>query len=130
MRMVESGNLRFCIIVVLFILFFFFQAEDGIRDLYVTGVQTCALPICCSAAEAACRSCLSNSPADRVGHPVCVTESTPSPEPSASPGPLEPGRQQTREPVTPPQQRCPQQLVTQRIDGSYQKPPRVLVDSS
>src|SRR5690349_24528342 len=27
------------------ILFFFFQAEDGIRDLYVTGVQTCALPI-------------------------------------------------------------------------------------
>src|SRR3989440_7225230 len=28
-----------------FILFFFFQAEDGIRDLVVTGVQTCALPI-------------------------------------------------------------------------------------
>src|SRR2546430_17274135 len=27
-------------------LFFFFQAEDGIRDLTVTGVQTCALPIC------------------------------------------------------------------------------------
>src|SRR2546421_8044878 len=26
--------------------FFFFQAEDGIRDLIVTGVQTCALPIC------------------------------------------------------------------------------------
>src|SRR2546430_7883219 len=26
-------------------LFFFFQAEDGIRDLTVTGVQTCALPI-------------------------------------------------------------------------------------
>src|SRR3989440_1890280 len=26
-------------------LFFFFQAEDGIRDLIVTGVQTCALPI-------------------------------------------------------------------------------------
>src|SRR6266478_7135513 len=30
--------------------FFFFQAEDGIRDLTVTGVQTCALPI--SAVEA------------------------------------------------------------------------------
>src|SRR2546430_3288424 len=30
--------------------FFFFQAEDGIRDLTVTGVQTCALPI--SAANA------------------------------------------------------------------------------
>src|SRR2546429_4873052 len=26
--------------------FFFFQAEDGIRDVAVTGVQTCALPIC------------------------------------------------------------------------------------
>ena len=25
---------------------FFFQAEDGIRDRLVTGVQTCALPIC------------------------------------------------------------------------------------
>src|SRR5437667_3799439 len=30
----------------LFSLFFFFQAEDGIRDRDVTGVQTCALPIC------------------------------------------------------------------------------------
>src|SRR2546430_13231272 len=29
----------------IFVLFFFFQAEDGIRDLTVTGVQTCALPI-------------------------------------------------------------------------------------
>src|SRR2546421_4668893 len=29
--------------------FFFFQAEDGIRDLIVTGVQTCALPIYASA---------------------------------------------------------------------------------
>src|SRR5205823_12109191 len=31
--------------VSLFVLFFFFQAEDGIRDKLVTGVQTCALPI-------------------------------------------------------------------------------------
>src|SRR5256714_3280282 len=30
-------RVRFC---------FFFQAEDGIRDKLVTGVQTCALPIC------------------------------------------------------------------------------------
>src|SRR5215216_3270846 len=29
--------------------FFFFQAEDGIRDDLVTGVQTCALPICARA---------------------------------------------------------------------------------
>src|SRR3989442_9116696 len=28
------------------VFFFFFQAEDGIRDADVTGVQTCALPIC------------------------------------------------------------------------------------
>src|SRR2546422_2871795 len=28
-----------------FRIFFFFQAEDGIRDVAVTGVQTCALPI-------------------------------------------------------------------------------------
>src|SRR5437870_11227683 len=28
-----------------FYIFFFFQAEDGIRDGHVTGVQTCALPI-------------------------------------------------------------------------------------
>src|SRR6266496_6075227 len=38
------------VLFVLCMLFFFFQAEDGIRDLYVTGVQTCALPI--SAARA------------------------------------------------------------------------------
>src|SRR5216683_8157443 len=32
--------------MILYCFFFFFQAEDGIRDLIVTGVQTCALPIC------------------------------------------------------------------------------------
>src|SRR5690606_40932437 len=32
-------------IVVSCFVFFFFQAEDGIRDFHVTGVQTCALPI-------------------------------------------------------------------------------------
>src|SRR6266511_5217268 len=30
---------------MLLLFFFFFQAEDGIRDFHVTGVQTCALPI-------------------------------------------------------------------------------------
>src|SRR6266566_7053704 len=43
-----------CVLVVFFFVrvytnvrfFFFFQAEDGIRDYKVTGVQTCALPIC------------------------------------------------------------------------------------
>src|SRR6266850_3484465 len=33
----EDGHITF--------FFFFFQAEDGIRDYKVTGVQTCALPI-------------------------------------------------------------------------------------
>src|SRR5258708_8622396 len=43
---------------MLVLVFFFFQAEDGIRDDLVTGVQTCALPICsrrrpsCSAVSA------------------------------------------------------------------------------
>src|SRR5207244_5984865 len=32
-------------VVIVFCCFFFFQAEDGIRDDLVTGVQTCALPI-------------------------------------------------------------------------------------
>src|SRR2546430_10470127 len=33
---------------------FFFQAEDGIRDWIVTGVQTCALPICAAADRRSC----------------------------------------------------------------------------
>src|SRR5262249_57973188 len=33
--------------VMCLLVFFFFQAEDGIRDWSVTGVQTCALPISC-----------------------------------------------------------------------------------
>src|SRR2546427_5505529 len=45
--------------------YFFFQAEDGIRDLTVTGVQTCALPIC-----SALRACGVRRlrPAGQVGH--------------------------------------------------------------
>src|SRR5690606_39796635 len=39
-------TLRLLVILVLVVsIFFFFQAEDGIRDFHVTGVQTCALPI-------------------------------------------------------------------------------------
>src|SRR2546421_8673083 len=43
--MVATGSSIASLISALLILFFFFQAEDGIRDLIVTGVQTCALPI-------------------------------------------------------------------------------------
>src|SRR5699024_11323047 len=35
-----------CALYTLFAVFVFFQAEDGIRYRNVTGVQTCALPIC------------------------------------------------------------------------------------
>src|SRR2546426_2516335 len=37
--------IRYSICIRLHLSFFFFQAEDGIRDYKVTGVQTCALPI-------------------------------------------------------------------------------------
>src|SRR5690554_6963416 len=45
-----STSIVSCFMVVFsnaysYIFFFFFQAEDGIRDADVTGVQTCALPI-------------------------------------------------------------------------------------
>src|SRR5690606_40780252 len=33
------------VLLTVHLFFFFFQAEDGIRDFHVTGVQTCALPI-------------------------------------------------------------------------------------
>src|SRR5688572_31609150 len=50
-------SLRCCLYISnLFVFFFFFfQAEDGIRDLTVTGVQTCALPI---SLQATCAECL------------------------------------------------------------------------
>src|SRR2546429_6012771 len=41
-RSIKRAKIIFCLTVILF---FFFQAEDGIRDVAVTGVQTCALPI-------------------------------------------------------------------------------------
>src|SRR5260370_29751327 len=42
MLMISDSSLA---MYVVFVSFFFFQAEDGIRDSSVTGVQTCALPI-------------------------------------------------------------------------------------
>src|SRR5437762_11585595 len=49
-------------------MFFFFQAEDGIRDTSVTGVQTCALPILESVVPL-----LSKSQFQFVGEPVEVS---------------------------------------------------------
>src|SRR5689334_24263511 len=57
--------------------FFFFQAEDGIRDGTVTGVQTCALPIssylfAVLGASTTCRGCLCR---DRVrSYPSDLTD--------------------------------------------------------
>src|SRR3712207_8778539 len=45
MYILSLRTIRVCMI------FFFFQAEDGIRDIGVTGVQTCALPIYADAAR-------------------------------------------------------------------------------
>src|SRR5256885_8831812 len=57
-------------------LFFFFQAEDGIRDYKVTGVQTCALPISKIDDDIEHRS---GGTADQLGHrcgQVLVVEAT------------------------------------------------------
>src|SRR5215213_10359561 len=56
--------------------FFFFQAEDGIRDWSVTGVQTCALPISaipmCSGSTRRPRACRSRrSSRTRIGRASC-----------------------------------------------------------
>src|SRR5205807_7108500 len=57
--------------------FFFFQAEDGIRDYKVTGVQTCALPISIGARATAigdyhspAMSTVGDVPAHRTGAPL------------------------------------------------------------
>src|SRR5206468_7497312 len=55
----ERGDLIALCCIRGLLIFFFFQAEDGIRDLIVTGVQTCALPISFS--------CLSACAAHAVG---------------------------------------------------------------
>src|SRR2546427_7394877 len=51
----------------LLLFFFFFQAEDGIRDLTVTGVQTCALPICAAGRAERARRPQGGRPCLRAG---------------------------------------------------------------
>src|SRR5256885_14459579 len=70
--------------------FFFFQAEDGIRDYKVTGVQTCALPISSSVAEnCACsrKRAASSSLAGVAVVPVPVPPPGPVPVPPVPPLP-------------------------------------------
>src|SRR2546425_8849940 len=68
-------------------LFFFFQAEDGIRDKLVTGVQTCALPISPPLSHERCQRTLprhrfrckyKDLPRDRQQQEVIRTRSEPS----------------------------------------------------
>src|SRR5256885_2964741 len=71
--------------------FFFFQAEDGIRDYKVTGVQTCALPILDRQAESGRhywgrveQSAVRLGPPLR-GRPVALAHSLETPEQLPSP---------------------------------------------
>src|SRR3989442_5724797 len=60
--------------------FFFFQAEDGIRDADVTGVQTCALPIFFFASNPSPAAVYGGAPALTVGpasFPAATTTSVP-----------------------------------------------------
>src|SRR2546430_13286161 len=70
--------------VCLYIIFFFFQAEGGIRVLTVTGVQTCALPISERLAPW--------SSSDRAPWKASTSESSPSPSDWWTPGPRPPRR--------------------------------------
>src|SRR3989454_10777616 len=54
-------------------MFFFFQAEDGIRDYKVTGVQTCALPISYATEEILILLVLAGSGALSYGLPIAAS---------------------------------------------------------
>src|SRR3712207_6879645 len=62
--------------VLYVILFFFFQAEDGIRDIGVTGVQTCALPIYRRCRYACYPGQPGNRPVVRLSRPACTVGGT------------------------------------------------------
>src|SRR5258708_29268160 len=46
--LISTSTIHTFLFISVYLFFFFFQAEDGIRDDLVTGVQTCALPISAS----------------------------------------------------------------------------------
>src|SRR2546430_8829291 len=76
---------------------FFFQAEDGIRDLTVTGVQTCALPIY------RLRRDLSLAPAESVARMNDRPMDQPAKQPSARP--KQPSKQPAKQASPPEAQR-------------------------
>src|SRR3989454_515664 len=63
------NRVYYCVGVIDLLFFFFFQAEDGIRDYKVTGVQTCALPIYRQA-----RVAVAGQTADRGAHDLLPPE--------------------------------------------------------
>src|ERR671910_1686803 len=82
--------------------FFFFQAEDGIRDYKVTGVQTCALPICHDGGHPGALRCRGRRLSDRRSR---------SDAQDLSGGPARHGRGRA------PDQRCPDRRVGRPGDG-------------
>src|SRR5258708_33416188 len=84
-------------------MFFFFQAEDGIRDDLVTGVQTCALPISCRRRLRHSRRALSRGRLDLRGGAAARTAGQVDRGPLRAPGGGEPvakiGRASCRERV-------------------------------
>src|SRR2546422_3457786 len=68
------------------VFFFFFQAEDGIRDVAVTGVQTCALPISGGTSRPVCRSSMTSGMPPRrlamAGQPAIAASVSDSGNPS------------------------------------------------
>src|SRR5256884_9507105 len=93
-----------------FRVFFFFQAEDGIRDVAVTGVQTCALPISCVALLSCLRAapaCAKSAHVRFIGPPGATAPAgfrhqlAPCPRSAAAPSGLRPDRNQKIEPGLP-----------------------------
>src|SRR5690349_23430320 len=88
---------------------FFFQAEDGIRDLYVTGVQTCALPI--SAARRARGPGRRRRPPAADGPPSRHRELGVETEPTVRAGPVGQRPTQHRHPLRHAQERSEERRV-------------------
>src|SRR5204862_1562834 len=88
------------------LLFFFLQAEDGIRYLYVTGVQTCALPICMNPRLGLCtRQARRDMPHEAEGHHARLLHAVLGPDMAAAhrdrhhrqvEHPIEPGKARAR----------------------------------
>src|SRR5437660_9029993 len=68
----------FHFVVIFFFFFyfffvFFFQAEDGIRDGHVTGVQTCALPICRAGGRSTTKGSPESIPPAAISFKSCMS---------------------------------------------------------